>query len=254
METKKDKILNKLRKLMNLKESAAELGNEGEANAAAAGITRLLLEYNLTENDIPDQEKLENPVISEKVPVKAEISGSWYGYLIKIVCEYNMCRCLATRTPNYNGRLQCNGYMLVGRKKNVEVVMYLILFLVNQFISIGKHNYAQYKSECILKYGVPPKSLIMYLRSFLYGCVIGLAKKFENEKKAMEKETNITALACTSKSEIDDFLKDVKTTKGRKSKAEVDALCVSQGIKVGKNIEIHRGVNTERTNKNQRLQ
>lgn len=45
----KDKILEKLRKLMNLKESATALGNEGEANAAAAGITRLLMEYNLTE-------------------------------------------------------------------------------------------------------------------------------------------------------------------------------------------------------------
>ena len=46
MKTKKDKILEKLRKLMNLKESATALGNEGEANAAAAGITRLLMEYN----------------------------------------------------------------------------------------------------------------------------------------------------------------------------------------------------------------
>lgn len=43
MKTKKDKILEKLRKLMNLKESATALGNEGEANAAAAGITRLLI-------------------------------------------------------------------------------------------------------------------------------------------------------------------------------------------------------------------
>ena len=33
-----DKILQKLRKLMNLKESAAAVGNVGEANAAAAGI------------------------------------------------------------------------------------------------------------------------------------------------------------------------------------------------------------------------
>lgn len=31
METKKDKILEKLRKLMNLKESATAIGNEGEA-------------------------------------------------------------------------------------------------------------------------------------------------------------------------------------------------------------------------------
>lgn len=51
---------------MNLKESATALGNEGEANAAAAGITRLLMEYNLTENDIPEQEKLENQLYQKK--------------------------------------------------------------------------------------------------------------------------------------------------------------------------------------------
>lgn len=68
---KKDKILEKLRKLMNLKESAQALGNEGEANAAASGITRLLIEYNLTEEDIPEQEKWENPIVSEKIPFKA---------------------------------------------------------------------------------------------------------------------------------------------------------------------------------------
>lgn len=253
METKKDKILNKLRKLMNLKESAAALGNEGEANAAAAGITRLLLEYNLTENDIPEQEKLENPVMSEEIPVKAEVSGNWYSDLITVVCEYNMCSCFSIRHPNYNGRLKRSGYMLVGRKKNIEVVIYLISFLSNQFVSIGKRNYAQYKSECILKYGVPPKSLIMYLRSFLYGCVLGLAKKFENDKKSLEKETNITALACTAKSEIEDFLKDVKITKGRSSKAEVDVICAAQGIKVGKNIEIHKGIHTEPTGENRCL-
>ena len=52
--SKQDRILEKLRKLMNLQQSAEALGNEGEAHAAAAGISRLLLEYNLTLNDIPD--------------------------------------------------------------------------------------------------------------------------------------------------------------------------------------------------------
>ena len=63
---KRDKILEKLRKLMNLKESATELGNEGEANAAAAGITRLLMEYNLSESDIPEQEKIDKIIANQK--------------------------------------------------------------------------------------------------------------------------------------------------------------------------------------------
>lgn len=252
METKKDKILEKLRKLMNLKESATALGNEGEANAAAAGITRLLMEYNLTENDIPEQEKLENPIVSEEIPFKTEISGSWYGDLILVVCEYNMCRCLIISKYN-NGRRKRSEFEIIGRKKNVEVVLYLISFLSHQFITIGKRDYAEYKHDCVWKYGTYPKSLVMYLKSFLYGCVVGLTNKLEEGKKVLEKETNITALVRTTKSEIDDFLKGEKIGKAREAKSEIDALCAMKGVEVGRNVEICKGIHAETVSEDLRL-
>ena len=42
-----DKIKGKLQKLMKLYEGAKKIKSEGEANAAAAAIQRLLAEYNL---------------------------------------------------------------------------------------------------------------------------------------------------------------------------------------------------------------
>ena len=170
METKRDKILEKLRKLMNLKESAKALGNEGEAHAAA-GIARLLMEYNLSEEDIPEQEKLENPVIAEEIPYKVEMSNCvWYNFLVSTVCEYNMCRSLIVSRPK-NYRMVRDKFQIIGRKKNVEVVLYLISFLAHQFVIIGKRKYPNYKYECIRKYGITPKTLAMYMKSFLYGCV-----------------------------------------------------------------------------------
>lgn len=44
-DNKRNRILDKLRKLTDLRDSAKALGNEGEANAAAAGISRLLLGF-----------------------------------------------------------------------------------------------------------------------------------------------------------------------------------------------------------------
>lgn len=252
METKKNKILEKLRKLMNLKESATALGNEGEANAAAAGITRLLMEYNLTENDIPEQEKLENPIVSEEISFKAEISGNWYETLVSVVCEYNMCRNLIVSTRT-NGRMKRDKFEIIGRKKNVEVVLYLISFLAHQFIAIGKRDYPQYEHDCIWMYGKHPQSLKVYLKSFLYGCVIGVNDKFEEGKKVLEKETNITALVHTTKSEIDDFLKGEKIGKARDSKAEIDTLCAMQGMTVGKNIEICKGIHADAVSEDLRL-
>lgn len=254
METKKDKLLEKLRKLMNLKESATSLGNKGEANAAAAGITRLLMEYNLTEEDIPAEEKLKNPIVMEMIPYKTEVSGSWYSALISTLCEFNMCRPLILCTPSYSGRSKRDKFEIIGRKKNVEVVLYLISFLLNQFIMIGKRDYSSYKHACIWQYDTPPKSLNAYLKSFLYGCVMGLHEKFKEEKKRLEDQSDITALVCTTQSEIDDFLKDTKTSKTRKSKAEIDSLCAMQGMKVGKNVEISKGIHSDTANEKFRLQ
>lgn len=248
----KEKILEKLRKLMNLKESATELGNEGEANAAAAGITRLLIEYNLSESDIPEQEKIENPIISQEIPFKAEVSGIWHGDLVDVICNFNMCRCLIIRTSN-NGRMKRSKYEIVGRKKNVEVVLYLISLLSHQFVTIGKRTYPQYKHDCFWKYGKHPNSLTMYLKSFLCGCVVGLYQKFDEAQKAMEEKSDVTALVRTSKSEIDDYLKDEKIDKERDSKSEIDALCAMQGVKVGKNIEIHKGIHAESVSEDRRL-
>ncbi|WP_443683742.1 hypothetical protein [Phocaeicola plebeius] len=141
-----------------------------------------------------------------------------------------------------------------GRKKNVEVVLYLISFLSHQFIAIGKRNYEEYKHDCIWKYGKSPKSLIMYLKSFLYGCVIGLSEKFDESKRILETENNITALVRTTKSEIDDFLKGEKIGKARESKSDIDALCAMRGIETGKNVEICKGIHAEFVSENLRLQ
>ncbi|WP_366519575.1 hypothetical protein [uncultured Bacteroides sp.] len=158
---------------MNLKESALALGNEGEACAAAAGITRLLIAYNLSETDIPTQERIDNPVVAEEIPFKPEVSsGRWYADLIGVVCEYNMCRLLVISTRKDNGRMSRDEFQIVGRKKNVEVVLYLVSFLANRFYQIGKKEYPSYRHDCLFKFGRRPQSIAMYLRSYLCGCVL----------------------------------------------------------------------------------
>lgn len=60
METEvPDKIVEKLKKLMRLQEGAKKIGSEGEANAAAAAISRLLTQYNLSLMDIDPEERKE---------------------------------------------------------------------------------------------------------------------------------------------------------------------------------------------------
>ena len=84
------KILEKLRKLMDLKASATECGNLGEAHAAAAGITRLLKLYDLTLQDIPDGQKALDPVDIEDVPFRFTYRQfRWYWALLDTVAAHN---------------------------------------------------------------------------------------------------------------------------------------------------------------------
>ena len=50
----KDKILDKIKKLLKLQHSAETLGNEGEAYAAANAVHRLLTTYNLSLSDVSE--------------------------------------------------------------------------------------------------------------------------------------------------------------------------------------------------------
>ena len=61
METEvPNKIVERLKKLMRLQQSAQKIGSEGEANAAAAAISRLLTQYNLSLMDINPEERKES--------------------------------------------------------------------------------------------------------------------------------------------------------------------------------------------------
>lgn len=230
---------------MNLKESAKALGNEGEANAAAAGITRLLMEYNLTEEDIPEQERLENPVVSEEIPYKVQGStnGRWYADLVAVVCKYNLCRGLIISYP-VKGRMTREKFQIVGRKRNVEVILYLISFLAHHFTVIGRREYPKYKMDSIRKYGLYPQGINVYMKSFLLGCVAGLMKKLEESNKSVAQD--MTSLVKASSVEIDDFLSGMKIKKSRNSKESIHALAAERGIEVGKNVEIVKGIHAEK--------
>lgn len=81
-----DSVLKKLRKLQNLYEGAKKINSEGEANAAAAAIQRLLIQYNLSMDEIgTDEEKSKDTVLEEKVDGftykrVSEVNGSFVCY------------------------------------------------------------------------------------------------------------------------------------------------------------------------------
>lgn len=244
METdnnKLERIREKLRKLLDLKESALQCGEVGEANAAAAGITRLLTEYDLTLQDIPDSKKVLDPIDIDVVPFKFRYTQfSWYWDLMDVVAEHNNADIFRTRYKSGTRKGETE-YSVVGRKNNREVVLYLISFLAEKFINLGRSSFPGWKLDYIRSTGRIPPSLAVYMKSYLMGCVIGLNDKLEKERQQFDTE-KINALVKTEKAAIEAFMNDNGVTEARRRNPELMDEVVRDGIITGKNVQINQGI------------
>lgn len=230
-----DKLIDKLKKLINLREGAYAVGNEHEAQTAAAMITKLLIKYNIDEEDIPTSEKILNPIMEIKIPYKNEFClGSWYNELLSLLCDYNMCKLLISRV-NSNGRLKRDSFSIIGRKSNTEVVEYLSSYLSRKFYNIGKDKYKQDKNK-YKELGITENK---YLKSFLSGCVIGLYYKYKEEVNLSE----ITSLVVSNTRLINEFLSDRNIKKVKASTtSNINNDAYQSGIICGRTTEINKGI------------
>jgi hypothetical protein len=236
------RILEKLRKLMDLKESAIQCGEFGEANAAAAGITRLLREYDLTMQDIPSEQKEKDPVDMEIIPFKfMYMNFPWYWNLLNTIAHYNNARIILHRHFDTQGKVDEQFYKVIGRKKNREIVLYLISFLCHQFIRLGQKAYPKWKYQTMHRTGLTPANRTTFMKSYLIGCVFGLDDKLESEQKAASSE-KLTALIKVNKAEIDAFIKDMNVKKARQKDIHgIDTVMV-MGLETGRNVSLHEGL------------
>lgn len=242
---KLERIRAKLRKLLDLKESALQCGEIGEANAAAAGITRLLTEYDLTLQDIPSELKSLDPIDMEVIPFRFKyMQYPWYWTMLDVIAEHNNADIFRTRYNNGERKGE-KEYTVVGRKANREVVLYLVSFLGNEFVKIGCREYPEWKINYIRNTGCTPPPVGTYMKSFLYGCVVGLNDKLRKEREQFD-QNKITALVKTEKAAIQSFMDNIGVTEARNRKSELLDEAVVQGIRTGQNIDIHKGVANNR--------
>lgn len=241
MDNNLQHILEKLRKLMDLKESATQCGELGEAHAAAAGITRLLKEYDLTLQDVPEEQKPQDPVDMEVVPFSFPyMQHKWYWVLMDVLAKHNSCCTIRSRQMLGNKMVDCT-YSVIGRKQHRQVVLYLISFCAHQFIRIGKRKYPVWKYDYIRSTGRIPPPMGTYIKSFLLGCVDGLNEKLKQERNDLP-QGKLGALVLANRTALDEFLKNMEVNRARQRAIRVDGSILEEGREVGRNINLQKGI------------
>lgn len=230
-----EKIIEKLKKLMRLQKSAEKIGSEGEANAAAAAISRLLTQYNLSLMDVDPEDRKASLRVQEssKISFRDTYGNLWKRDLLRIICEFNYCRILL-----YSGE---TNMVVIGTEANTATVMYLYDLLRGIFRKLAPIRYdefAQGKRGAIRTERYKRK----YMASYLKGCACGLREKLWRE--SLTNEVSEKSLVVCHKQLIDDYMAGVSTVKRnpvkQKRKDIVEAFCV--GYDDGKTTQTNKAI------------
>ena len=246
-DEKRNKILEKIRKLLALKESAEKIGSEGEAYAAAQGVHRLLTEYNLTMQDVLGSKGEDNgPRIEESDGISYNSHfGLWKQQLMGVICKYNYCKCVAsTRTKQVYA---------VGTEANVAVCTWLFEYLVSAFVSLAKQHFRKYLDGyhyCgpdvplkVARLQVGERRTDEFFHSYYLGTVSGLQKNFE-ERQVSSGERG---LIVTFNKHIDEYLEKLGGVRQRRGTIDVgddlDDYALHKGYHDGHHISLNRQMN-----------
>lgn len=239
----RNKILEKIRKLLKLQHSADKVGSKGEAYAAAQGVHRLLTQYNLCLSDLKDlNDEVDLKIKESRGFSYRDMYGTWKNDLLTVICDNNFCQSLINT--------HFKKVWIVGEEQNVAIVKNLYDYLVKAFRQLAKDAYMGWVKEIqednliifvsqVLEYLERTGEKKKYLRSYFKGAVYGLKEQYESMQQTSEE----TALVVTHNKAIDDFLQNDKTFSGktchhRSTNEEFNPQAYISGKKDGRNISL----------------
>lgn len=228
-----EKIIERVRKLLRLKESATQIGSEGEAHAPASAVHRLLLEYNLSLHDIGAENPQNRMAAGEsgRISYKDAAGNIWKRDLMRVLCDYNYCRMLLYTGTTY--------MVVIGTEENAATVIVLFDYLRKTFKRLSEEKYTEY-AKGRRGYWRTVKGKKNYIRSYLEGCMPGLRIQLEKLAQAPQEK----GLAACHKKLIDDYMGKIKLVLVKrkpvtlKHKTNYDAFM--SGMDDGRHVNLNR--------------
>lgn len=230
MESNKDKILERIGKLIDKAQSSESIGSIHEAEIFMNKARQLLIQYNLSESDIKKKEDdyiIELLHYNEIVNIKSNDGIIWVQSLINIICEYNLTK--------YIHLSKTYSYYIVGTKVNIDFTKNLINTMIPVFLNLCSKRWSEHQYQLAMGLAWEVKRN-KFRRDYLDGVVIGvnLAYKKEKEKQEEEEKTEIeknkqigeegpiTTLIRVNEiiiqEKVNEFFNDLKSVKNREKK------------------------------------
>lgn len=241
MEKSTDKVIEKIKKLIKLKEGAEDIGSIEEAANAAARIQELIMKHNIRAEDIKDEVD-QGPkiiVVQTKLGQKhsySKIEGKWMLSLVTVITRENMCKAVFYPATKTNNSIEL---YLFGTKENIEMVWYLCEQLIERIRHMRK---AAYKKALTLDPFIKRNG---FMRAYSQGVVIALALKLKEQRQKFTETVSSTALVVVENHQkaVDEKIQqDIGGIKKTKNKTLKNQMAKNMGFKDGQNMDIHKGI------------
>lgn len=228
-----DSVIAKIKKLLNLSESA----NENEAALAAAKAQDLMFKHNLEIGavqgfDLRPDEKVEQFNFDIGMEEGKKNIASWKQWLFNSVAETSMCKPYVS-----HGRYTSYG-RVIGRKADVEAAQYTFSWLLYELERLAN----AYMADQIWFDKYDSRRM---KRSWLEGAALGVSKTLRAEFESRKTETEAsTALVIVRDREIDDWMENngLKLQSRKSGGGQRDSKSFNAGFQTGSNLSMRRGV------------
>jgi hypothetical protein len=254
-----ENLISKIKKLLALANNEASTQSESEKALKLAN--RLLIKHNLTSSDIEVSAIQSDIVESDKSQtgfggIKEE--GAWEGLLIAVLAQYNFCHSIRFTTSRVHG----GTLSVIGKKENVEAVLYLFDVARAMFRRSSKQAYNSHRKNVLEEnrpLGLTEKDCLSqkkmgyrmpWIRTYLKGCVIGLSSKLEQEREELKVSADVDAnkfalVLVNTSTAITNFIenkhKNLKSGSG-KLRVNKDHGAFKSGLATGKSANFNKGL------------
>ena len=181
----RERVVDRLKKMLRHAESAKEIGSEEEAQAFAAKIQELLSLHKIELSEV-EYRKLDevDPVVhklvdfgSAGIPIRKR-RIEWQEELALIVCQAYFCKVIVIGGTS-------NLYF-AGRGLDLEAAEKTFLYLARVARSIAEKQYMKFFHECRKAGNV--EAARGFIRSYLVGFTTRLAERYEEERQRIKAE------------------------------------------------------------------
>lgn len=227
---KKEKILKKIKALLNRTVANGATFNEAEIAFRKAG--QIMKEYCISEQEVNDFQ----PTNFIESKVKMTRFGDFTTLATAIAdffdCEFFWQRGLKRGT-------------FFGYDVDAELCVYFYDIAKNALESGIKNFKKSYKYHCLTYNNSPSKLTLSYIRGFC----LKLASKLKEMKKEQDAEILSTGTSLILvkqemvKSEFDKLHQDIKEQKSRS--IDVDSIALNAGVDDAKKVQFHKGIKTK---------